>query len=56
MFKPWHDVLYDWEIIGNLGVFSSHVPEELYVCPVAVPAVTLGVERYMLTMGASAEN
>ena len=40
---------------GGLGIFSSPVPTELCVCPVAVPTVTLGAERSMLTMGASAE-
>ena len=33
----------------------SLVPAELCVCPVSVPTVTLGAERSMLTMGASAE-
>ena len=39
----------------SLGVFNSPVPAELCVCPVAVPTVTLGAERSMFTMGASAE-
>ena len=46
----------DWESIGKLGGgVNSPVPVELCVFPVAVPTVTLGEERYMLTMGASAE-
>ena len=45
----------DWEFIGKLGDISSPVPAELYVFPVAVPTVTFGAERSMLTMGASAE-
>ena len=40
---------------GSLGRFNSPVPAELCVCPVAVPTVTLGAERYMFTMGASEE-
>ena len=31
------------------------MPVELYVCPVAVPTVTLGAARSMLTMGSSVE-
>ena len=36
-------------------MFNSPVPVELCFCPVAVPTVTLGSARSMLTMGASAE-
>ena len=37
------------------NTFNSPVPEEICVCPLDVPKVTLGAERSMLTMGASAE-
>ena len=40
---------------GSLGRFNSPVPVEFCVWPVAVPTVTLGAERSILTMGASAE-
>ena len=37
------------------NTFNSPVPAEIFVCPVAVPKVTLGAERSMFTMGALAE-
>ena len=40
---------------GSLERFNSPVPVEFCVWPVAFPAVTLGAERSVLTMGASAE-
>ena len=41
---------------GSFGRFNSPVPVEFWDWPVAVPTVTFGAERSMLTMGASAEN
>ena len=40
---------------GSFGRFKSPVPAEFCDWPVAVPTVTFGAERSMLTMGASAE-
>ena len=46
-------------VTGNLersfGRFNSPVPVEFLGLAVAVPTVTFGAERSMLTMGASAE-
>ena len=43
------------KLAGSLGIFSSPVPVESWVWPVAVPTVTFGAMRSMLTTGASAE-
>ena len=43
------------KLAGSLGRFSSFVPVESWVWPVAVPTVTFGAVRSMLTIGASAE-
>ena len=40
---------------GSYGRFNYHVPVEFCDWPVAVPTVTFGTDRSMLTMGASAE-
>ena len=40
---------------GIWGKFKSPVPVDCFVWPVAVPTLTVGAERLMLTMGASAE-
>ena len=45
----------DWEIGGQLGEISSPVTLESWVWTVAVPTVTFGAVRSMLTIGASAE-
>ena len=45
-----------WNTEGSFGRFKSPVPVELCDWTVAVPTVTFGAERSMLTMGASAEN
>ena len=46
-------------LIGNLngrwGKSKSPVPVDCWVYPVAVPTLTFGAERYMLTTGASVE-
>ena len=46
-------------LIGNpdgiWGKFRSPVPVNCWVCPVAVPTVTFGAARSMLTTGASME-
>ena len=41
---------------GRWGKFKSPVPVYCWVCPVAVPTLTFGAERLMLTMGASVAN
>ena len=40
---------------GSLGEFNSPVPVDCWDWPVAVPTVTFGAERLMLTMGESPE-
>ena len=40
---------------GSFGVFNSPVTVEFWDWPVAVPTVTFGAERSILTIGASAE-
>ena len=40
----------------SYGIFNFPVPVEFCDWPVAVPTVTFGAERSMLTMGASVEN
>ena len=40
---------------GSFGIFNSPVPVDFWYWPVAVPTVTFGEERSMLTMVASAE-
>ena len=39
---------------GRWGKFKSPVPIDCCVCPVAVPTLTVGTERSVLTMGESA--
>ena len=53
--RLWRIALQPGESEGSLGGFTSPVPAELCVFPVAFPTVTLGAERSMFTMGASAE-
>ena len=38
---------------GRWGKARLHVPADFWVCPVAVPTVTFGAVRSMLTTGAS---
>ena len=40
---------------GRWGKSKYPVPVDCWVCPVAVPTLTFGAERSMLTIGASAE-
>ena len=41
---------------GRWGKSKSPVSVDCWVCPVAVPTVTFGAEKSMLTIGASVEN
>ena len=41
---------------GSLGKFNYPVPVDCWDWPVAVPTVTFGAERLMLTIGESSEN
>ena len=43
------------KLAGSLRILSLPVPVESWVWPVAVPTVTYGAVRSMLTIGASAE-
>ena len=54
--KVWRNPGMRCPLIGNpggrWGKFKSPVPLDCWVCPVAVPTLTFGSERSMLTMGA----
>ena len=56
--KVWRKPGIICPVIGNpdgiWGKFNSPMPVDCYVWPVAVPNLTVGSERLMLTMGASA--
>ena len=56
--KVWRKPVIICPVIGNpdgsWGKFKSHVPLHCCVWPVAVPTLTVGAERLMLMMGASA--
>ena len=57
--KVWRKPSMSCPLIGNtdgrLGKFKSPVPVDCWVCPVAVPNLTFGAERSMLTIGESVE-
>ena len=57
--KVWQNPSMICPVTGNtegvFGKFNSPVPVDFWDWPVAVPTVTFGSERYMLTMGASTE-
>ena len=57
--KVWRKPGMRFPLIGNpdgrWGNSRSPVPVDYWVCPVAVPTMTFGAARYMLTTGASME-
>ena len=57
--KVWRKPGMRCPLIGNTyGIWDkskSRVPVNCWVCPVAVPTLTLGAERSMLTIGAYVE-
>ena len=59
LIKVWRKPGTRCPLIGNpngrWGKSKSAAPVDCWVCPVAVPTLTFGAERSMLTIGASAE-
>ena len=56
--KVWRKPGIRWPVINNTywrwSKFKSPVLVDFWVCPVAVPTLTVGAKRLMLNMGKSA--